>query len=183
MFRTKSGRSLIYSASFVEVEPGLTAKILKSSTGKDHPQSDGVDLVIDALHARRNEDRQLRAGNHVSALRSSEVLHRFSKEVAGLDIRNHHTVSVTRHRMLDPFLTRRGLQERAIECERAEDLCVIELTGFDHLGEEPGVDTRGQRLADRFRCAHERNFRARESERAHNLYGVLHDLLLLLQVR
>src|ERR1039458_5720217 len=139
MFLTKSLRSVTYRAILVDVEAGLIARILNSRGCKDHPQSDGVNLVIRTRAARWNQDRDLRAGNHVSALRAAQVLHGFSEEIACLDVRDHHTVGVTCHRMLDALRLRRRLQKRAIEGKRAEDLYVTELAGFAHLGEIPEI--------------------------------------------
>src|ERR1035441_586733 len=132
MFLTKSLRSLTYRAILVDVEPGLIARILNSPGCKDHPQGDGVHLVIHTLHARWNQDRDLRAGNHVSALRAAQVLHGFSEEIACLDVRDHHTVGVTCHRMLDALRLRRRLQKRAIEGKRSEEH-TSELQSLRHL--------------------------------------------------
>src|SRR5271156_3307781 len=96
MLPTKSGRSLTYRAIFVDVEPGLIARILNSSGCKNHPQGDGVYLVVNALHARWNEDRDLRAGDHMRALRASQILHGLPEQVPGLDVRNHHAIGMTR---------------------------------------------------------------------------------------
>src|SRR3974390_3483071 len=101
MFLTSSGRSSAYRPIFVDVEPGLIARILNSPGGKDHPQGDGVHFVIHALHSGWNEDWNFRPGNHVRALRAAQVLNGFSQQVAGFDVRNHHAVGVTRYWMLD----------------------------------------------------------------------------------
>src|ERR1019366_608837 len=138
MFLTKSGRSLAYRAIFEDLEPGLIARILNSPACKDHPQSDGVHLVIHTLHARWNQDRDLRASHHVRALRAAQILHGFSKKVARLDVRDHHAVGMTCHWMRDALRLRRRLQKCAIEGKRAEDLDVTELPGLSHLGKQPG---------------------------------------------
>ena len=99
MFFVNLGRSSTYSPNFVDVDPGLMARILKVSGRKDNPQGNRVQLVVDTLHARRNQDWYPRACNHVSALRSAQVLRGLAQEVARLDIGNHHAVRVTSHRV------------------------------------------------------------------------------------
>jgi len=54
MFFVNLGRSSTYSPNFVDVDPGLMARILKVSGRKDNPQGNRVQLVVDTLHAGRN---------------------------------------------------------------------------------------------------------------------------------
>jgi len=164
------------------VEPGLIARTLNSLAGKNHPQSDRVYLVIHTLHARRNEDWDFGASHNVGALRAAQILHGFPQKIPSLDVRNYHAVGVTGDRMDDALGLCGGLQKCTIERKRAEDFCVTELAGLTHCGEISGVHTRGQRLTDRFRGAHNRDLRARQSQRTHDFDCVLHDLLLLFQV-
>src|SRR6516225_1770157 len=51
MWFTQSVWSSVNNAHLVEVEPGLIARILNWPVGKDHPQGDGVHLVLCALDA------------------------------------------------------------------------------------------------------------------------------------
>src|ERR1022692_4516517 len=180
MFLTNSARSSTYTAILVDVEPGLIARILNSPGGKDHPQRNGVHFVVHALHARWNQDRDLRAGHHVRASRAAQVLHRFPEKVARLDVWNHHAVGAARHWMLDALRPRRRLQKCAVEGKRPEDVRITELAGFGHPGKQLGIHTRGHRLTDRFGGAHKRDLWTRQSQGTHDLDGVLHDLFFLL---
>jgi hypothetical protein len=72
MFFTNSGLSSTYSPNFVEVDPGLMARILDGSGRKDNPQGNRVEVVVHTLHSRRTQDWYPRAGNDVSELRSAQ---------------------------------------------------------------------------------------------------------------
>src|SRR5512142_215386 len=92
IFFTSTGASFTYSANFVEVDPGLMARTRNSAAGKEHPQRDGIDLVVGALHARRNENGDLSSHDNVRTLRAAQVLHGLAQQVAGLDVGHDHAV-------------------------------------------------------------------------------------------